>query len=189
MVLVFAVAVGLAATFVRARIKKRKLRQISPRWEWLVFISVLPQILIFYVRGSGRFVPESVIPYIQVLSMLGLITFTAINIRISSFWVIGVGLLSNFAAIIANKGWMPISVETLGKLHPELPPDHWIVGQRLGSSKDRILTEDTTNLGFLSDTIPVPSWISYKFAFSIGDVILSIGIILLLWSLSNEEKE
>jgi len=33
----------------------------------------------------------------------------------------------------------------------------------------------------------VPDWISYKVAFSLGDVLISIGIVVLLWSLSQEQ--
>ena len=189
MILVLAVAIGLAATLIRAKLKKRKLRHISLRWEWLVFASVLPQVLIFYIPVIGRYVSEDVIAVIQISTMAGLIVFTAINIKRTGFWVMGSGLVSNFLAIITNKGWMPISPATLVRLHPELPQNTWVIGQRLASSKDRIMRPESTNMFILSDTFAVPSWISYKFAFSIGDVLLSIGIILLLWSLSNEEKE
>jgi hypothetical protein len=146
-------------------------------------------VVIFYIPGIGRYVSENAISYIQIISMVGLIVFTAININKTGFWVMGSGLVSNFLAIITNKGWMPISPATLVRLHPELPQNTWVIGQRLATSKDRIMKPEFTNLKILSDTIAVPSWVSYKFAFSIGDVLLSIGIILLLWSLSDEEKE
>lgn len=189
MILLLAVAIGLAATYFRAKLKRRTIKHISLQWEWLVFVSVLPQILIFFIPGMGRYIPETVIPYIQIGSMVGLIVFTALNLKYSSFWLIGLGLLSNFLAIVTNHGWMPISPATLYTLHPEIPQSMWEIGQRLGNSKDRIMDISSTNLAILSDTFAVPTWISYKFAFSIGDVVLSIGIILLLLSLSNEEKE
>jgi len=189
MVLVLAVAIGLVATFIRSKLKRRKIKHISLRWEWLVFVSVLPQVLIFYIPVFGRYITENTIPFIQIGSMVGLIVFTSVNLRYSSFWVIGLGLISNFLAIVTNHGWMPISPATLYSLHPEIPQSMWQIGQRLGNSKDRIMEANSTNLAILSDTFAVPNWISYKFAFSIGDVVLSIGIILLLLSLSNEEKE
>lgn len=189
MILVLAVAIGLAATIVRARLKRRKLKHIDLRWEWLVFISVLPQVLIFYLPGSGRYINETIVPFILIGSMAGLIVFTIVNLQYASFWLIGSGLLSNFLAIVTNHGWMPISPETLHTLHPEFPQSAWEIGERLGNTKDRIMESSSTNLPILSDTFAVPTWISFKFAFSIGDVVLSIGIILLLWSLSNEEKE
>lgn len=98
-----------------------------------------------------------------------------------------VGLFSNLLAIIANGGWMPINPNTLIKLHPELPVETWKIGERLAISKDRIIPAGNTNLAFLTDVIPVPTWIPYKFAFSIGDILLSSGVFLLLWSLSSGE--
>ena len=97
------------------------------------------------------------------------------------------GLFSNLVAIITNGGWMPISPKTLFKLHPELPVETWKIGERLAISKDRIIPTENTHLAFLTDVIPVPTWIPYKFAFSIGDILLSSGVFLLLWSLSQGE--
>jgi hypothetical protein len=189
MILSLAVIIGLAATITRARIMKRTLVLPSLSQEWLVFIAVIPQIVVFYIPNLSKGVPETVIPYIQIVSMLGLLVFVAINNKISGFVILGIGLVSNFLAIATNGGWMPISVKTLGRLHPELTVQSWKVGERLSLTKDRILLPENTNLIFLSDTLNLPSWIRYKFAFSIGDVLISIGIIWLLWSLSNPTKE
>lgn len=189
MILVLAVIIGLLATYIRARVNHRKFRHLSIHWDWLVFVSVLPQVFIFFIPGIGRYIPEQVIPYILIFTMAGLIAYVAINLKIPGFPLLGAGLISNFLAIITNKGWMPISPETLARLHPDLPMTNWIIGERLGYTKDRIINTSSTNLAILSDRFAVPTWISYKFAFSAGDVILSIGIILLLWSLSDEEKE
>jgi lipoprotein signal peptidase len=65
----------------------------------------------------------------------------------------------------------------------------WEVGTRFGLTKDRIMAVSDTNLAFLSDFITVPTWFPYKVAFSIGDIFISVGAFLLLWSLSSTEKE
>jgi hypothetical protein len=189
MILSLAVIIGLAATFVRAKIMKRTLVLPTLHQEWLVFIAVVPQIMIFYIPGLSRAVPETIIPYIQIISMLGLIVFITMNFKHYGFVLLGVGLVSNFLAIVTNGGWMPISVKTLSRLHPELPFDYWNVGERLSFTKDRILSPEKTNLAYLTDILNLPSWIRYKFAFSIGDILISIGIIWFLWSISNPIKE
>jgi lipoprotein signal peptidase len=84
---------------------------------------------------------------------------------------------------------MPISQETLLRLEPLQPANFWVIGTRLGLSKDRILAAADTNLGWLSDCLTLPQWFPYKFAFSLGDIFISIGAILLLWSLSRKEEE
>jgi hypothetical protein len=189
MILSLAVIIGLAATIIRARIMKRSLVLPALHQEWLVFIAVIPQIMTFYITSLAKVIPETAVPYIQILSMLGLIVFVGLNILKTGFVLLGVGLVSNFLAIATNGGWMPISVKTLTRLHPEIAIESWKVGQRLLLTKDRIQLPERTNLAFLSDILNLPSWISYKFAFSVGDILISIGMISILWSLSNPIKE
>jgi hypothetical protein len=189
MILSLAVIIGLAATIIRARMKKRTLTLPPIHFEGLVFIAVIPQILIFYVPRVSKVVPETIIPYIQMISMVGLIVFVGLNIKKKGFVLLGAGLVSNFLAIATNGGWMPISVKTLNRLNPEVPIESWKVGERLALTKDRILSPEHTNLGFLTDAFSLPSWIRYKFAFSLGDILISAGIIYILWSLSDPIKE
>ena len=82
---------------------------------------------------------------------------------------------------------MPILPETLHRLVPSKPSEAWEVNTRLGLTKDRILALKDTKLALLSDRFIVPDWIPYKVAFSLGDVLISIGIVVLLWSLSQEQ--
>jgi hypothetical protein len=189
MILLLAIIIGLAATLVRARLKHRTLKLKKLRWEWLVFAAVLPQILVFQLPLVGRWVPEPAIPFIQVVTMLGLLIFAAVNLFTSGFWALGLGLAANLLVISLNGGWMPISQETLLRLAPSRPADFWVIGTRLGLTKDRILATADTRLGWLSDCLTLPQWFPYKFAFSFGDIFISIGAVLLLWSLSRKEEE
>lgn len=187
MILLLAIVIGLAATSLRARLKHRKIKLRKLRWEWLVFVMVLPQVLVFQVPVIARWIPESVIPFIQITSMLGLLIFTVANLNVPGFWALGIGLAGNFLAISLNGGWMPISLETIKRMYPTIEASHWSVGSRFGLSKDRILSIGDTNLAWLSDCITLPQWIPYRVAFSVGDIFISIGAFLLLWSLSRKE--
>jgi hypothetical protein len=189
MILIVAIIIGLAATIVRARLLHRTLTIQELRWEWLVFAMVIPQVLVFQIPAVGRWVPEAIIPGLQIITMLGLVVFAVANLRAPGFWALSIGLLSNFSVIALNGGWMPISQETLHRLVPEKMMATWEIGSRLGLTKDRIMAVSDTNLAFLSDCLTVPSWFPYKVAFSIGDIFISIGAFLLLWSLSSTEKE
>ena len=189
MILLLAIIIGLAATFVRARLNHRTLKLGNLQWEGLVFVAILPQILIFQLPLVGSWVPEPTVPFIQVITMLGLLVFAARNLLAPGFWSMGLGLAANFLVIALNGGWMPISQETLFRLVPSRPPDYWIIGVRLGFTKDRILSAAGTNLAWLSDCLTLPQWFPYKFAFSFGDIFISIGAVILLWSLSRKEEE
>lgn len=188
MILLLAIVIGLLATIIRARLNNRTLILPPFRWEWLVFASVIPQIFVFYIPTIGQWVPEWIIPTIQIISMAGLLIFTIVNLTKPGFWALGVGLLSNFLVIVLNGGWMPIHPQTLKLMVPAQPIEFWEIGTRLGFTKDRIMTYDQTNLAFLSDIFTLPQWIPYKVAFSIGDVLISIGVIILLWSLSSNTR-
>ncbi len=188
MILLFAVVIGLAATLLRARLKHRTLKHTRLNWEWLVFVSVLPQIFVFNLPWIARGIPEHFIPYIQILSMFGLLVFAAVNLTTSGFWVLALGLLANFLVISANGGWMPIHQETLHMLVPSKPISTWEIGTRLGYTKDLIMSAADTNLFWLSDILSLPGWFPYKFAFSLGDFLISIGAVILLWSRSEKEN-
>ena len=188
MILLLAIVIGLLATLIRARLNNRTLILPPFRWEWLVFLSVIPQVFVFYIPTIGQWVPEWTIPIIQIISMAGLLIFTTVNLTKPGFWALGVGLLSNFLVIVLNGGWMPIHPQTLKRMVPAQPIEFWEIGTRLGFTKDRIMTYDQTNLAFLSDIFTLPQWIPYKVAFSIGDVLISIGVIILLWSLSSNTR-
>jgi len=185
MILILAVIAGLIATILRAMISKRRLQHVSLRLEWLVLVAVIPQILAFNLPVSARLIPDHYIPYITISSMLLLLVFTLRNISIHGFGIMTNGLASNLVAVISNGGWMPISPNTLLKLHPELPVETWKIGERLALSKDRILSQLDTHFSFLTDIFPAPNWSHYKFAFSVGDILISSGAILFLWSLSR----
>jgi hypothetical protein len=120
--------------------------------------------------------------------MAGLLIFVLVNLLSPGFWLMLIGLTANLMAILSNGGWMPISPETLTKLHPERFIGLWQIGERLAISKDKIISQGSTRLLFLSDIFAGPAWLDYKFAFSVGDVILSAGVILYLWSLSAKSR-
>ena len=189
MILTLAIFIGLIATLVRSRLTNRTLKLPKFRLEWLVFAAVLPQILTFYIPVVGQRIPEQIVPMIQLLSMTGLLVFTGANILQPGFWLLGLGLFSNFLVIILNGGWMPILPETLHYMVPTKPLEIWEVGTRLGMTKDKIFAYENVNLVFLSDRFTLPQWVPYKVAFSLGDIIISIGVVVLLWSLSRKHEE
>jgi hypothetical protein len=187
-VLITAVVAGLLITVLRAKLTGRHLKPIELKISWLVFVAVIPQFILFQIPAIARYIPEAWIPIILVISQALLVGFAAANVTKPGFGVLGFGSLANFLAIVFNGGWMPISPETVRRILPALPYDFDLVGRRLGQSKDWIFSNSDIHLPWLSDRFTLPGWISYKLAFSVGDVMIAIGAILLLWSLSNPDN-
>jgi hypothetical protein len=179
-ILVFAVIAGLVAGQVRAWIGNRPLNPPQLRLAWLVPVALIPQILAFYWPPT-RLVPDGLAAIALVSSQVALLCFVWSNRGQSLFWLLGIGLGTNLLVILANGGLMPISPETIRQLAPDLPPESWQIGSRLGSTKDIVLPAADTRLWWLSDRFRTPAWFPYPFAFSLGDMLIALGASWLLW--------
>lgn len=186
MFLISAVLVGLLAGLLRAALTRRPLRSYELRLTWLVFIAFIPQLFAFVLPTKANF-PDSLAPAALVISQAGLLIFAAANISKPGFWLLGLGLILNFAVIVLNGGLMPISPETVATIFPDAAIST-MMGERLGTGKDVLLSVDQTRLWFLSDRFLIPYGPGYHVAFSLGDALVSCGIIVALWSLGAPAK-
>jgi len=187
MILVFAVVLGLAVGYLKAKISGKPYQPVALSHVGLLLIAVLPQYLAFYLPATRTKVPDQWIPIILISTQLILMVFVWMNRKVPYIWLLGVGLLLNFVVISLNGGWMPISPETLNS--QAVPAGSWQIGSRHGYSKDMVLEKELTNLWLLSDILTLPSWIPYRVAFSIGDVIIALGVMGLLTQTDTEETD
>ncbi len=153
----------------------------------IVLMAFIPQYLIFFAPKTRALIPDNIVRVLFVLSLLLLLVFSIFNIRKTGFWLIGFGFLCNFAVILLNGGFMPISFETASKISAQSGTT-LVVGQRFGYTKDVVLAPETIKLAFLSDRFVINNFLGSNIAFSLGDLLISVGVVWLLWTLGGKPQ-
>lgn len=102
--------------------------------------------------------------------MLVLLAVILANRNLPGFWVIGLGILSNFLVLAANGGSMPVSIAGVERLG--LPTDPALFHQQQGWAV--ILVTEGAHLWFLGDIILTPPFLPGK-VLSIGDLLIAAG--------------
>lgn len=188
MILLPALLVGYLAGMLRARLGNRSFRVPDIHRIWIVVVAMIPQILAFFVPATGRFFSQEAASIVLVASQTGLLIFVWSNRHHKAFWILGLGLVLNLAAIVGNGGLMPISPSTLGQLVPDRPPESWQVGERLVGTKDIVLPEAQMRLSWLADRFVTPPWYPQPTAFSLGDIVIALGVFSLFWQAGGGQK-
>ena len=189
MILLVAVATGLAAGLLRARIQQRSYQVPEFKWFWLVFLALLPQYLAFGLPVTNSRINIEWAATALISSQVILLIFAWINRNQPGFWLLGIGLMMNLAVIAFNGGLMPITPEAVAHLAKANPELAWQVGERLGTGKDIVLNAEATKLWFLSDRfILLPDNPGYQVVYSLGDIFIAAGAFWLLWRLGGPRK-
>lgn len=188
MILLVAVVAGLIAALIRSWICHSKFISFDIQAVWLVFAAFLPQYLAFSLQFTRERIPDSWIPFILIGSQILLLIFVWINRKKPGMWAMGAGLFLNFLVIALNHGFMPLSPETAQKLIEPGVTVSLTIGERVGFGKDILLPIENTKLWFLSDIFLLPQWLNYRAAFSVGDILISVGVFLFLWSLGGPSQ-
>jgi hypothetical protein len=180
MILASAVILGLLIGIVRHR--GGILRQIAAlqlRIAGLALLAVVLQWPLFR-SPAGPVEQFRIEQALFLVSHLLLLAFVWRNRQLLGVQIVGLGVLCNLAVILTNGGYMPITPETLVQLNPSSTLMHWASGNHYGHSKDIILLREQVRLWALSDifVLPPPFW--RPTAFSLGDLFIALGIIVLL---------
>ncbi len=180
MILSLAVILGLIASFIRHRSETAsQLASIPLRAPWLALVALALQVPLLRAP-LGPTQQVLAVKALFLLSHLLLLLFVWLNRRLVGIQIVGLGVLCNLAVILTNGGLMPITPETLVRINPGSTLDQWTVGFHYGNSKDVILLGHDTILWVLSDILVLPPPFPWPTAFSVGDLFIAAGIIVLL---------
>jgi hypothetical protein len=165
--ILLAVPVGIALGYLIGG-RLGRLSEIRFEWAWLAATGLAVQILLFSTPIGDSFrggVGEAI--YVASTGMVLVAVWR--NLRIPGLALVALGAISNLAAIVANGGVMPTTPEALAAAG--LDP-------REGFSNSAIL--DDPALAPLTDIFALPPWLPFANVFSIGDVLIALGIVLVI---------
>lgn len=180
MILAAAVVLGLMVSLAcHGRRAFSVIASIPLRSAWLVLLAIALQLPLLRAAGG----PSDLVRVQQSLflvSYLFLLAFVWRNWRLGAILLIGLGIAGNLTAVVANGGFMPITPQTVAKINPGSTVLHWPEGIHYGHSKDMILSQERTRLWVLTDIQVVPPPFPWPTAFSVGDLLIAMGVVALL---------
>jgi hypothetical protein len=163
-----ALVVGLALGGRMSAIAEVKIRAV-----WLFYLAIALQIVAF---------PSGVLPWSMSDRMATALWLTSYGIlgvavlanrRLRGALVVGLGMLLNLVAVLANGGHMPGLPQALQQagIHSEL--------------HNNSVAMTDPHLPWLVDRWAAPSWVPLANVYSIGDVVLAVGAFVLVLGAMN----
>lgn len=175
MFMLWAIPIGIFAGFlVRGHLDA--LSRFRFRWGGLALAGLLVQVVLFTPTGDQ--LAGGLGPVLYVLSTLAVFVAVVRNIRLPGMAIVALGALSNLAAIIANGGFMPASSAALAAAGLDVP----------GSYTNSVVL-DNPALQPLTDVFAVPASWPLANVFSVGDVLIGVGIVIVIAAAMRRPRE
>jgi hypothetical protein len=162
MFILYAVVIGLAVGLLGGG-KLAAIADIRFRWAPLVMVGFLAQVLLFSDAVAARV--GDLGPVLYVASTLLVVVAVVRNLAIPGLPLVALGAASNLVAIVANGGFMPASPAALAALGKDVPTIY---------SNSAVVAQPA--LFALTDVFALPMWLPFHNIFSVGDVILAVGV-------------
>ena len=163
MFILYAIPIGVLAGYLLGG-RLGRLGELRLRWVPLALLGLLIQVLLFTDTFGSPFGEASTAVYVAS----SILVFAAVlrNVRVPGMALAAAGAACNLVAIIANGGYMPADPAGVAALG--------LGGS--GYTSSVILTDPA--LPFLTDIFAMPAWMPAANIFSIGDILLGIGVAL-----------
>jgi len=141
----------------------RHLGELRLRGVPLLCTALLLQIVAFPVRALPWRTPDRAAVALWLISYALFAAGAARNLRTPGMPLVGIGMLSNLAAILSNGGHMPA-----------LPSALRAAGLHFTQSRNST-SMSAPHLVWLVDRWAAPSWVPWANVFSVGDVAIALG--------------
>jgi Family of unknown function (DUF5317) len=144
-----------------------RLEDLRIRWIWLPALAFAIQVVLVTIAPDGD-VTLHRIAHISTYALAGACVLGNLDLRF--LWVVALGGALNFIAIVANGGVMPARRGALDTAGLEV---------RGGEFANSDYVEDA-KLSFLGDVFAIPDGWPGANVFSVGDVLMLLGALLVL---------
>jgi len=159
------VAVGLGIAFGGS---VGRLAELPLRAPWLFLSAVALQVVAFPVGVLPWRTHEAAASVLWVASYGLLLAAAILNRRLTGVPIVALGMLLNLAAILANRGTMPVRVEAMHD-----------AGRVAVTQANSTALADPV-LPWLVDRWAAPDWIPLANVFSVGDVVIAVGAVVIV---------
>lgn len=162
MFILYAIPVGIGLGWLLGG-RLERLADIRFRWAPLAVGGLLAQVVLFAGPVAERV--GDLGPPLYVGSTVAVLAAVVRNARISGLPLVIAGAVSNLLAIGANGGVMPASPDAVAALGMEAS----------GGFSNSVVLADPA-LRPLTDIFALPAWVPFANVFSIGDVLIGVGV-------------
>jgi hypothetical protein len=150
-----------------------RLAEVRFRAPWLALAGLGGQVLIVSVVPD---VPRWLGVSVHLLSYGLVLAFVWLNRRLPGLWLVAVGGLSNLLVIVVNDGVMPADADALRTAGRAATESGFTNSEVVGHA----------HLRFLGDVLPLPSWMPFANVFSLGDVLIAVGVFVLVHGICRD---
>jgi hypothetical protein len=159
--ILYAIPIGIVAGLLLGG-RLDRLADLRLRWAPLAVLGLVVQVALFADPLSAAVGDAA--PAIYVASTAAVLAAVLRDVRVPGMAVIAIGAASNLAAILANGGFMPADPAALASV------------VRLGSGYSNSVVVANPALRPLTDLYALPSAFPFANVFSVGDVLIGIGV-------------
>ncbi len=152
--------------------KPSRLLRFEFRHGWAVFVALAAQIVLF--SSMREALPQVLLEPLHLATYALLFWFALANFRHIVLLPLFLGMALNAIAIVSNGGQMPVN------------PEAW-AATGLDTSATSNIEVGGDRLAFLGDIFALPRDLPFTNVFSIGDLLLGIGTVLLIVIVSTAE--
>lgn len=141
--------------------------ELRIRWGLLILVGLAVQVVLFSDAVAARVGDLGPALYVGSTLLVGVAIVR--NVAIPGIPLVLLGAISNMAAILANGGFMPAApgaLAALGKSAPTIYSNSAIVSRPV--------------LEPLTDLFALPSGLPFANVFSVGDVLIGIGVVVVV---------